>query len=335
MQYVTLGASGIVVSRLCLGTMLFGGAHARDADAQTSRRMIDRFRDAGGTYFDTANVYAGGRSEEVLGSALAAHRDQVVIATKGGAQLGGEPRHPHAGLTRTAVQSAIEASLQRLQTDYIDLWYVHGPDRLTPIEETWAAVDRALQAGKVRAVGFSNFPAWQAAEAVAAAPFPLVAAQYQYSLVARDIEADFLDGFRRHDIALHPWGALGQGFLSGKYRSGDPPTDGRLGLAETSHEEHWSRRDTERNWGILAAVEAVAGRHGATPSQVALAWTLAQPTVAAAIIGVRRPEQLEDNLAAAALALNADDLAQLDAASRPPPTYPHRMLSVYFDRRVA
>ena len=335
MQYVTLGASGIVVSRLCLGTMLFGGSHARDADADTSQRMIDRFLDAGGTYFDTANVYAGGRSEEVLGTALAARRDRVVIATKAGAQLGGEPRHPHAGLTRTAVLAAIEASLRRLQTDYIDLWYVHGPDRLTPIEETWAAVEMALQAGKVRAVGFSNLPAWQAAEAVAAAPFPLVAAQYQYSLVARDIEADFVDGFRRHSIALHPWGALGQGFLSGKYRSGDPPTDGRLGLAETSHEEHWSRRDTERNWGILAAVEAVAERHGATPSQVALAWALAQPTVGAAIIGVRRPEQLEDNLAAAALVLAADDLAQLDAASSLPPTYPHRMLSVYFDRRVA
>ena len=334
MQYVTLGASGIVVSRLCLGTMLFGGSHARDADADTSRRMIDRFLDAGGTYFDTANVYAAGRSEEVLGAALATRRDRVVIATKGGAQLGGEPRHPQAGLTRTAVLSAIEASLRRLQTDYIDLWYVHGPDRLTGIEETWAAVDMAMQSGKIRAVGFSNFPAWQAAEAVAAAPFPLAAAQYQYSLVARDIEADFVDGFARHGIALHPWGALGQGFLSGKYRSGDPPTEGRLGLAETSHEEHWSRRDTQRNWETLAAVETVAERHGATLSQVAYAWVLAQPTVGAAIIGVRRPDQLEDNLGAAVLTLDADDLARLDVASRPPPTYPHRMLSVYFDRRT-
>ncbi len=335
MQYVVLGASGIVVSRLCLGTMLFGGSHARDADAQTSRRMIDRFLDAGGTYFDTANVYAGGRSEEVLGEALAARRDQVVIATKGGAQHGGDPRHPHAGLTRTAVLAAIEASLRRLQTDYIDLWYVHGPDRLTPIEETWAAVDTAVRAGKVRAVGFSNFPAWQAAEAVAAAPFPLVASQYQYSLVARDIEAELVDGFRRHDIAMHAWGALGQGFLSGKYRAGDPPTEGRIGLAETIHEEHWSHRNTERNWQILAAVEAVAARHGAKPSQVAYAWALAQPTIGAAILGVRQPEQLEDNLGAADLNLKAEDLARLDAASRLPPGYPQRVVSAYFDRRVA
>lgn len=335
MKYTTLGSSGIAVSRLCLGTMLFGGDGPAAVDAAGSERIIDTFLDAGGTYFDTANLYAGGRSEEVLGMALKGRRHEVVLATKGGAQRGDRPTDPRAGLTRTAVLAEIEQSLQRLQTDYIDVWYLHGPDRLTAIEETWSAVETAWRAGKIRAVGLSNFPAWAAAEAVLRAPMPVVAAQYQYSLVCREIEDDFFDGFRRHGIALHCWAPLGQGFLTGKYRPGDQPDAGRIATAAEAHEEHWTRRNTDANWSIVSALHAAAERRGATPAQTALAWTLARPTVAAAVVGARTVEQLADSLGATEVTLQAMDLDQLDAVSRPPRRYPFRVIDNYFDRRVA
>lgn len=333
MKYETLGGSGIVVSRLCLGTMLFGGDGPADVDAETARRMIDGFVEAGGTYFDTANVYAGGRSEEIIGAALRGRRDSVVLASKGGAQLGDRPADPRAGLTRTAVMAAIEGSLRRLGTDHIDLWYVHGPDRLTPIEETWSAVEAAWRAGKIRAVGISNLPAWAAAEAVLRAPMPVVAAQYQYSLVCRDIEDDFVDGLQRHGIALHAWAPLGQGFLTGKYVPGRAPGEGRIATAAESHEEHWSRRDTERNWAMLDVLRDVAARHGATPGQVAIAWVLSRPALAAAVVGARTEQQLTESLYAADLLLEDPDLALLDEASRPPRRYPFRVIDAYFDRR--
>ncbi len=334
MKYTTLGASGIAVSRLCLGTMLFGGDRPATVDAAGSERIIDTFLDAGGTYLDTANRYAGGRSEEVLGAALRGRRQSVVLASKGGAQLVDRPLDPGAGLTRTAVLTEIESSLRRLETDYIDLWYLHGPDRLTAIEETWSAVETAWRAGKIRAVGLSNFPAWSAAEAVLRAPMPVVAAQYQYSLVCRDIEDDFFDGFRRHGIAMHCWGPLGQGFLTGKYRPGDQPGEGRIETAADADEEHWTRRNTDANWSILSALRTIADRHDATPAQIALAWTLARPAVAVTVVGARTAAQLEESLGATEVTLEAAELAELDAVSRPPKRYPYRVIDRYFDRRV-
>ena len=333
MQYSTLGRSGIAVSRLCLGTMLFGGDGPADVDAEGARRIIDAFLDGGGTYFDTANVYAAGRSEEVLGNALRGRRHRTVLATKAGAQHGDDPAHPRAGLTRNAVLCEIDDSLRRLQTDYIDLWYLHGPDRLTAIDETWSAVESAWQAGKIRAVGLSNFPAWAAAEAVLRAPMPLVAAQYQYSLICREIEDDFLDGLRRHDIALHAWAPLAQGFLTGKYRPGGMPDSGRIATAADSHEENWNRRDKTANWSILEAVEQVAERHGAAPGQVAISWVLRRASHLA-IVGARTDRQLAESLGAADLTLEDADLALLDEVSRPSRRYPFRVIDNYFDRRV-
>ncbi|NNG03994.1 MAG: aldo/keto reductase [Inquilinus sp.] len=333
MKYTTLGSSGIVVSRFCLGTMLFGGTGSAEVDAKGAHRIVDAFIDGGGTYFDSANVYTDGQAEEILGAALKGRRDAHVVATKGGAQLGGQPRHPRAGLTRTAVLSSIDDSLRRLGTDYIDIWYLHGPDRLTPIEETWAAVDIAVRAGKIRAVGFSNLPAWAAAEAVACAPVPVAAAQYQYSLVCRDIEDDFLDGLQRHGIALHAWGPLGQGFLTGKYRPNEKPAEGRIAGAAESHEEHWSRRDNDRNWATLAATREVAERRGATPGQVAVAWVLSRPALAAGVVGARTERQLAETLGALSTHLEKADLELLDEASKPPRRYPFRVVDAYFDRR--
>ena len=313
--------------------MLFGGEGPADVDADGARRIIDGFLDGGGTYFDTANVYAGGRSEEVIGEALRGRRHTAVLATKAGAQCGDDPANPRAGLTRTAVLGEIDDSLRRLQTDYIDLWYLHGPDRLTAIDETWSAVETAWRAGKIRAVGISNFPAWAAAEAVLRAPMPVVAAQYQYSLICREIEDDFLDGLGRHHIALHAWAPLAQGFLTGKYRPGSMPESGRIATAAESHEENWSRRDRTENWSVLEAVEEVAGRRGATPGQVAIAWVLSRPGHLA-IVGARTDRQLEDSLGAADLTLEDVDLALLDEVSRPPRRYPFRVIDSYFDRRV-
>ena len=334
MKYTTLGGSGIAVSRLCLGTMLFGGDGPADVDADGARRIIDAFLDGGGTYFDTANVYAGGRSEEVLGATLRGRRDSIVLATKAGAQRGDDPLHPRAGLTRTAVLAEIDDSLRRLGTDYIDLWYLHGPDRLTAIEETWTAVEAAWRAGKIRAVGLSNFPAWVAAEATLKAPMPVVAAQYQYSLICREIEDDYFDGLRRHGMVLHAWAPLAQGFLTGKYRPGGSPDAGRIATAAESHEEHWSRRDRESNWTILEAVQAIADRRDATPGQVAIAWTLHRPVQAVAVIGARTDSQLAESLGAADLMLGDEDLALLEEVSRPPRRYPFRVIDNYFDRRV-
>lgn len=334
MKYTTLGRSGIVVSRLCLGTMLFGGEGPADVDTDGAQRIIDAFLDAGGTYFDSANVYAGGRSEEVLGAALRGRRHSIVLATKAGAQRGDHPSNPRTGLTRTAVLTEIENSLRRLDTDYIDLWYLHGPDRLTAIEETWSAVEAAWRAGKIRAVGLSNFPAWAAAEAVLRAPMPVVAAQYQLSLICREIEDDYFDGLRRHGMVLHAWAPLAQGFLTGKYRPGDLPDAGRIATAAESHEEHWSRRNRESNWKILEAVQAVADRRDATPGQVAIAWTLHRPVQTVAVVGARTDTQLADSLGAADLILEDEDLALLDEVSRPPRRYPFRVIDNYFDRRV-
>ncbi len=323
-----------MVSQLCLGTMLFGGEGTADVDADGAQRIIDAFLDGGGTYFDTANVYAGGRSEEVLGAALRGRRGSVVLATKAGAQRGDHPSNPRTGLTRTAVLTEIEASLRRLNTDYIDLWYLHGPDRLTAIEETWSAVEAAWRAGKIRAVGLSNFPAWAAAEAILRAPMRVVAAQYQLSLICREIEDDYFDGLRRHRMVLHAWAPLAQGFLTGKYRPGEAPDAGRIATAAESHEEHWSRRDRESNWKILEAVQAVADRRDATPGQVAIAWTLHRPVQSVAVIGARTEAQLADSLGAADLVLEEDNLALLDTVSRPPRRYPFRVIDNYFDRQV-
>ncbi len=338
MRYNRLGNSGLLVSDLCLGTMIFGEDGTRGTAPHDARHIIHAYLDAGGNHLDTANVYAGGTSEEIVGQAVKGKRDKVIIATKVRFPMGTDRNEQ--GLSRHHIIQAVEASLRRLDTDYIDLYYMHGWDPLTPLEESLRAFDALVQAGKVRYTGVSNFKAWQVMKALAVSDANsyarFVAAQYQYSLVKRDIEWEFTDLFLSEGLGMTPWGPLGGGFLSGKYQRGAAPHDadaGRIATAADHHEESWQRRDTPLNWAIIDAVGTIAQQRGATYSQIALAWVRAQPSVSSVILGVRTMAQLEDNLLAADLHLTAEELAALDNASAMPELYPYRMIQDYMQRK--
>jgi len=327
MEYKPLGRSGLMISELCLGTMIFGDK-SRGTDEPTAIRMVHQFLDAGGNFIDTADVYVGGYSEEITGKALKDRRGHVVLATKVRFATSDDPNA--VGLSRRHIVAGCEASLRRLATDYVDLLYVHMWDPLTPIEETLRALDDLVTAGKVRYVGVSNFMAWQVMKALAVSDANgwarFIAAQYQYSLVVRDIELEFTALFEAEGLGMTPWGPLGGGFLSGKYRPGDRPAEGRIAITPDDYEESWQRRATERNWAIIDAVGEIAEARGKTYPQVALAWLLAQPTVTAPIIGVRTPEQLEDNLGAVGWELSDEELNRLNEVSAIREGYPYRMI---------
>lgn len=334
MQMKPLGRSGLLVSELCLGTMIFGENSERSTDAATAERMIHQFLDAGGNFIDTADVYAGGRSEEIVGNALSDRRDSVIIATKVRFPTGDDPNE--AGLSRHHILRGVEASLRRLKVETIDLLYAHMWDPLTPIEETLRAFDDLVSAGKVRYLGVSNFKAWQVMKALMTSDMNgwsrFVAAQYQYSLVTRDIEREYTSLFASEGLGQAPWGPLGGGFLSGKYRRGERPEDGRIATTADHTEEAWHRRATERNWRIIDVLGAIADGHGRSYVQVALAWLMAQPTVVSPIIGVRTPEQLNDALSVVGWSLPDADLIALDEASAIEPGYPYRMMAEYGTR---
>lgn len=333
MEHRGLGDSGLRVSALSLGTMVFGEEHVRGTSEQDARDIVERFLEAGGSHVDTANVYAGGRSEEILGRVLEGRRDQVTLATKVRFRTGPGPNDE--GLSRRHVLAAVEASLRRLRTDHVDLLYAHCWDPWTPLEETLEVFDELVRRGLVRYVGVSNFRAWQVAKAVTLqrerrlAPF--VAAQYQMSLVERDVDPEFESLCWEEGIAMVPWGPLGGGFLAGKYRPGERPgaDEGRIGSTQDHQEEAWQRRDQERNWRVLEAVREIAREHEATPSQVALAWLVTRPTVATVLMGVRTLAQLEDNLGALEVRLSEDEVGRLDELSAPTSRYPYRMIERY------
>src|SRR5687768_14884037 len=297
----TASLGPLTVSQLALGAMLMGGATPEDE----SHRMLDRFLEAGGTLVDTADVYGDGRSEEVLAPWLARHRDEVVVATKVRFKVsepGGE------GLAPDRIRAACDASLKRLGIDVIDLYQVHAPDPSVPLEETLEALDGLVRAGKVRAIGASNYPAWLLAWAVALQDrhgwAPFVSLQPQYSLVERSIEVEILPFCRAAGIGVLPWGPLGAGFLTGKYqRDAEPPEGSRIAGAGDDWEEARHRRAVERNFRAVDEAEAIARERGATIPQVALAWLLGVPGVVAPIVGPRTFEQLEDLLGAADLEL--------------------------------
>lgn len=335
MKFKQLGRSGLLVSDLCLGTMIFGETNERGTPPAEAERMIHRYLDAGGNHLDTANVYADGRSEEIVGRALAGRRADVILATK--VRFGGPVNQQ--GLSRHHIFQAVDRSLRRLQTDYLDLYYMHCWDPLTPLDESLRAFEDLVTAGKVRYIGVSNFTAWQLMKALATSDARgwsrFVAGQYQYSLIKRDIEYEFSELCLSEGVGLTAWGPLGGGFLSGKYGRGQRPSAasaGRIATTPDMHEESWERRNTERNWQVIDAVGALAEARGATYSQIALAWLRAQPSVASVIMGVRTIEQLEDNLQAAAIELSAEEQAQLNQASALPELYPYRMITVYGGR---
>ena len=339
MKYRRLGNSGLLVSDLALGTMIFGEQKERSTPADEAERIIHRYLDVGGNHIDTANVYAGGRSEEIVGAALRGQRDKVVLATKVRFSMGEGVND--AGLSRHHIFNSVEASLKRLQTDVIDLLYMHCWDSLTPIEESLRAFDDLVTAGKVRYIGVSNFKAWQLMKALGVSEqhdwARFVAAQYQYSLVTRDIEKEYLDLCASEGVGLTPWGPLGGGFLSGKYQQNQKPTQstqGRLATSPSHEEEAWERRNIDRNWRIITAMNQVAAKHAATHSQIALAWQLSRTAVASIILGVRTIEQLDDNLGSSEINLNTEDINLLDQASAMPAGYPYRFIQNYGQRQV-
>jgi aryl-alcohol dehydrogenase-like predicted oxidoreductase len=318
----TAALGPLTVSRLALGTMLMGG----DTPTDEAHRMLDRFVDAGGTLIDTADTYGDGRSERVLAPWLARRRDDVVVATKVRFPVsdpGGE------GLSADRIRAACDASLRRLEIDVIDLYQVHAPDPTVPLEETLEALDGLVQAGKVRALGASNYPAWLLAWAVALQDrngwSPFVSLQPQYSLVERSAEIELLPFTRAAGLGVLPWGPLGAGFLSGRYTREEMP-EGRVTSAPDDLEEASHRRAVERNFRVIDAAEEIAAAHGATVPQVAIAWLLGVEGVTAPIVGPRTMPHLEDLLGAVDVQLSDDERARLAAPAPPPETSPQRML---------
>lgn len=325
MEYRRLGATGLKVSELCLGCMTFG----RETKESDARKILDRFLELGGNFLDTANVYAAGASEDILGRITRGKRDSLVIATKvrfNANVFAGKPVAPNdIGLSRAHIMAEVERSLTRLQTDYIDLYQVHSWDFETPIEETMRALDDLVRQGKVRYIGASNFTAWQLMKSLWVsdkynyARFDSL--QPQYSLISREIERELIPMCRAEGIGVIPWSPLGGGFLTGKYHSGQkPPEDSRL-----AKQDLWGRLQNERNYRTLEAVEQVARERGRSVAQVALAWVNQQPGVSSVIYGARTAEQNEQNLGAIGLKLEAAELEALARASALAPEYPVAM----------
>jgi aryl-alcohol dehydrogenase-like predicted oxidoreductase len=320
MQYRRLGNSGAVVTAWCLGTMTFGA----EADEATSHKIIDTYVAAGGNFIDTADVYAGGKSEEIIGRWLKAHpaeAQQVVLATKGRFPMGNGPND--LGLSRRHLNQALEASLKRLDVEHVDLYQMHAWDALTPIEETLRFLDDAVASGKISYFGFSNFLGWHVTKAVHvaraqgfAAPVTL---QPQYNLLVRDIEHEVVPACLDAGMGILPWSPLGGGWLTGKYKRDTMPTGAtRLGENPNRGSESYAPRNArEKTWGIIAAVEEIAAEREVSMAQVALAWVAAQPAVTSVILGARTVEQLSDNLGADELVLTATELEKLGTASAP------------------
>jgi aryl-alcohol dehydrogenase-like predicted oxidoreductase len=317
MDYVNLGRSGLKVSRACLGAMMFGTSDRAPCPEDEARRVIDAFLDTGANFIDTADVYSRGQSEEVVGRAIAGRRESVVLATKGRLSMGRGPND--AGLSRAHLTRALEASLRRLGTDHVDLYQVHAWDPDTPIDETMAALDDFVRAGKVRYIGCSNFTGSQIVEAQWAASrrngTPFTSLQPPYSLLDRAIEADVLPAAQRHGLGTMTYSPLAGGFLTGKYQRGvDPPGDTRVGSRGGSYAE---RTLSDRNFEIVDVVVDVAAELGTTPTAVSLAWVLSRRGVTSVIIGPRNLAQMEQNLPGFDLELPADAVARLNDVSRP------------------
>ena len=334
MDYRTLGNSGCAVSGLCLGTMTFGV----ETDETVAHQQLDRFVEAGGTLVDTADVYGEGRSEQIIGHWFARRpaevTEPVVLATKGRFHLSGDNSPNGAGLSARHLTRALDASLRRLGREAIDLYQVHAFDALTPMEETLRTLDQFVRAGKIRYYGLSNFTGWQLTKAVHLARALNVAGpvtlQPQYSLLAREIEWEIVPAVLDARMGMLPWGPLGGGWLSGKYRRDQRPTGAtRLGEDPGRGMEAYDRRGTDRTWHVIDAVQKVAEDRGVSMAEVALAWVTARPAVSSTILGARTLDQLEANLRSAGLHLTAAETAALDAASDPHPVdYPYGELGV-------
>jgi aryl-alcohol dehydrogenase-like predicted oxidoreductase len=323
MKLRKLGRTGVLVSELCLGTMTFSWK----TEEEPSHRILDRFVEAGGNFLDTSNVYSSGKSEEIIGKWLAGRdRQDIVLATK--ARFRTAEGANRVGLSRKHLFHAVADSLRRLKTDYLDLLQVHAWDPLTPLEETFAALNTLVEDGRLRYVGVSNYRGWQLEKAVqlcrARGWHEPVSLQPQYSLYARATEFELIPLCRAENIAVLPWSPLAGGFLTGKYTQGvrRPPAGSRIAEAEDI-EFYAGRFENERANRIVRAVGTVAQETGKTAAQVALNWLLCQPAVTAPIIGVRTLDQLSEDLGATGWTLTSDQLASLNDASTLDVTYPY------------
>lgn len=329
MDYRLLGRSGLKISTLTLGTMTFGGqgafAKTGNTDVAGAQRQIDMCIEAGVNSIDTADIYSAGLSEEIVGEALAGgRREKMILATKVRFPTGAKGPN-ECGLSRHHIVRACEASLKRLRTDHIDLYWCHEWDGLTPLEETLAALDDLTRAGKIGYVGVSNFSGWHVMKMIAAAEreglIRPVGQQIHYTLQAREAEYELLPIGIDQGIGSVIWSPLAGGLLSGKYRRGKPEPEG------TRKAANWDEppvRDIDALYDIVEALVGISKTRGdATPAQIALAWLLTRPSVSSLVIGARTEAQLEDNLKAAALTLSTEEIAQLEAVSRPPLLYPY------------
>ncbi len=340
----TLGRSGLVVSPLALGTMTFG-QNRWGVDEQGSRAIFDAYREAGGNFIDTADIYSGGTSEEMVGRFIkeSGTRDEMVIATKfafnGSASPlaanqagGGNPNAGGAGAKN--IHRALNASLRRLKTDYVDLYWMHVWDGVTPVEEIVQTLGDLVRAGKIRYFGLSDMPAWLAMKAATIAaerrvPGP-IAIQVEYSLVARDVDAEHVPAAREAGMGVVPWSPLAGGFLTGKYGRGKTGNRGRLSGANPFGDTKF----TDRNWDILDTLRAVAADLDRPPAQVALAWAMARPDVTSTIIGASTLPQLESNIAATGIVLSPDHMTRLDQASAPPLGFSSGLTAPFVRRMV-
>jgi aryl-alcohol dehydrogenase-like predicted oxidoreductase len=329
MRYRLLGKSGLRVSELCLGTMTFGEDWGWGASKEESGKVFNKFVEAGGNFIDTANYYTNGTSERIVGELVRDRRAEFVLATK--YTLSTRPTDPNGGGNhRKNLVQALEASLRRLGTDYIDLYWLHAWDFMTPVEEVMHALNDAVRAGKILYVGISDTPAWIVSQANTLAEFrgwtPFIGLQIPYSLVERAPERDLLPMARAFDMAVTTWGAVGGGVLTGKYKKGQPHPQGHR-LSETGS---WGAKSlSDHNLTVAAVVERVAKDLGKTASQVAIAWVLAQHKRAniIPILGARRLAQIEDNLGALDFQLPQAAYAQLEEASRIELGFPHEFLT--------
>jgi aryl-alcohol dehydrogenase-like predicted oxidoreductase len=333
MEQRLLGSSDLVVSEFGLGTMTFGA----ESDEPTSHRILDRFVAAGGRLIDTADVYSAGASEAIIGRWLKARggSDDLVLATKGRFATSDDPADRGAG--RAHLERALEASLRRLQVDYIDLYQIHAWDPATPIEETLETLDEFVRSEKVGAIGVSNFLAWHLERALLTGMYhgwsPLISLQPLYNLISREIEFDLLPLCLERDIGILPWSPLGGGWLTGKYsRTERPKGTTRLGEDPARGLEAYDVRNNALTWRVLAAVEAIAADRGVTMSQVALNWVRQRPGISSVLLGCRTVEQLDDNLAALDWELSDAEMRRLNEVSAPGiPTYPYGFLEVEAD----
>ena len=328
-EYVTLGRSGLRVSPLCLGTMTFGTEWGWGAEEEPSRAMFNRYLEKGGNFVDTADGYTNGKSEHLVGKFMqeTKSRDKVVLATK--FTFNGEPGNPNAnGNGRKNIYRALEGSLRRLQTDYIDLYWMHAWDTITPVEEVIASLDTLVSAGKIRYYGFSDVPAWYAARAYTLAEQQgrekVTALQLEYSLVERNIEREHIPAALELGVGVCPWSPLANGLLAGKYKREEQsgPSQGRLDILKKSGGTLFERF-TEHNWKIVDVLLEVSKQVGRPPAEVALNWVATQPGVTSTILGTTKVEQLDSNLASldftipAELRERLDKVSELDPAAHP------------------